>query len=65
MPFVVHMKKRRKMVFVRVLCVLMIAVLLWYHSKVIRDYSMSLTPEQQLNASWTLYEIGLSTKGDR
>ncbi len=30
MSFVVRMKKRKKMVFVRVLCVLMIAVLLWF-----------------------------------
>ena len=30
MSFVVHMKKRKKMVFVRVLCVLMIAVILWF-----------------------------------
>ena len=30
MSFIVRMKKRKKMVFVRVLCVLMIAVLLWF-----------------------------------
>ena len=30
MSFVVRMKKRKKMVFVRVLCVLMIAVILWF-----------------------------------
>ena len=30
MSFVVRMKKRKKMVFVRVLCILMIALLLWF-----------------------------------
>lgn len=30
MSFIVRVKKRKKMVFVRVLCVLMIAVLLWF-----------------------------------
>lgn len=30
MSFAVRMKKRKKMVFVRVLCVLMIAVILWF-----------------------------------
>ncbi len=32
MSFIVRMKKRKKMVFVRVLCVLMIAVILWFLS---------------------------------
>ena len=39
MSFVVRMKKRKRMVFVRVLCILMIAAILWFISwEPMREY---------------------------